>query len=78
MKLLALKLYSKITKKSIYFVSKDNTYYIQPNGSVVIGVKSNDEIIRGNRAKYIDYISFDNLPSDEELDEVLSKFIVKK
>ena len=53
MKIWLLKFYSKITKKSVYFKYKYKTYYIQPNGSIIIGI-DNGKVIRGNRAKYIE------------------------
>lgn len=53
MKLFILKLYSKITKNNVYFVSNDKTYYIQPNGSIIIGIKSKIPV-RGDRHKFIE------------------------
>jgi phage regulator Rha-like protein len=71
MTLFALKLYSKITKKSIHFISKGKTYYIQPNGSVIIGLKSSGGTVRGNRAKYVE--RFEEIVSipKSEYDELL-------
>lgn len=50
MKLWLVKLYSKFRKTSIYYTTKDNdTYYIQPNGSVIKLLKTEEgSTIRGN------------------------------
>jgi len=75
-KLWIMKTYSRVRNKSVLFKLNESNCYVMPNGSMLIGVNGRDTV-RGNRAKYIDYIS-DNLPNDEELDEVLRKFIVNK
>lgn len=78
MKLWLTKLYSKFRNRSIYCTINDISYYIQPNGSVIQLVKTEEgSTIRGQRAKYIDYVDYSCDISKEDLDSILNPFIDK-